>query len=628
MPRLTLAAALRRSGDPRAALDVAAPLLATLPASWGLHYECAIAHAALGQADAAADALIIATRLNPRSSLAWHALADQLDLLGHPDAASAASKARALPGGAGDAAVAEAAGRLFNGVPSATVDLHARFGFDPNDVAALRLLADVASSMGNDKAAEQLLAKALDLAPDFTPARYHLAAALFRLTRFAQALAFANRVVEERPAWAEARMLRAAILMRTGDARTALADFEASIVLAPDHAQAWHGYGHALRAVGRPAAAVNAYRQTITLAPTFTEAFWSLANLKTWRFEDRDVAHMTALMANTEIGGDERAYLHFALAKANEDAGRNDAAFEHYRQANALRRASQPHDAVAHSHFVGRMIETLTPGFLADRTGVGSKARGPIFVVGMPRSGSTLVEQILASHSQVEGLSELPEITAIAKEIDDQARSQKSETAYPEQLASLPDGAFTIFAADYLARAGLRRRTERPLFVDKFPGNFLHVGLIHLMLPNAVIIDVRRHPLSCCLSLFRQCFAGGQAYSYDLADLGRYFADYVALMNHIDAVLPGRVLRISYEALVMDVESETRRLLDHCGLPLEPGCLRFYENNRVVQTPSSEQVRRPIYQDALDRWRDFEPWLEPLITALGPLVDDDPVMGR
>ncbi|HLZ78167.1 MAG TPA: tetratricopeptide repeat protein, partial [Sphingomonas sp.] len=313
MPRLTLGAALRRCGDPRGALDVLDPLVAALPAAWGLHYERGIAHAALDQNAAATDALTLATQYNPLSSLAWHALTDQLHLLGRPDAAAAAAKARVLPGGAGDAAVIEAARLLFDGAPSAAEHLQTRFGFDPNDIAVLRLLAEIAVALGNDRTAERLLAKALHLAPDFMPAHYHHAALLYRLARFVPALASANRVAEARPTWPEAKTLRAAIRMRGGDARSALADLEAALAIDPGEAQAWHAYGHALRAVGRPAEAVEAYRRAIAAAPTFTEAFWSLANLKTWRFEDQDMARMDRLLSNPDLGRDDQSYLHFAL---------------------------------------------------------------------------------------------------------------------------------------------------------------------------------------------------------------------------------------------------------------------------------------------------------------------------
>ena len=273
--------------------------------------------------------------------------------------------------------------------------------------------------------------------------------------------------------------------------------------------------------------------------------------------------------------------------------------------------------------FVERTIATFDPRFLAERSSVGLDAADPIFVLGMPRSGSTLIEQILASHSAVEGASELPDITAMARHLSSLAAAETGhKEAYPGSLADMPPAAFAELGAAYLERTRVRRSAGRPFFVDKFPGNFMHVGLIHLMLPKARIVDVRRNPLACCVSLFKQCFAQGQAYSYDLADLGGYFIQYEKLMAHFATVLPGRVLRVSYEAMVEDPEHQVRRLLDYCGLEFEAGCLNFFETDRAIRTPSSEQVRRPIFRDGLDQWRNFQPWLEPLVDALGPLAND------
>ena len=277
--------------------------------------------------------------------------------------------------------------------------------------------------------------------------------------------------------------------------------------------------------------------------------------------------------------------------------------------------------------FVERTIATFSPRFLAERSSVGLDAADPIFVLGMPRSGSTLIEQILASHSAVEGASELPDITAMARRLSTRAAAETGYgEAYPGSLADMPPAAFAGLGAEYLERTHARRSSGRPFFVDKFPGNFMHVGLIHLMLPRARIVDVRRSPLACCVSLFKQCFAQGQAYSYDLADLGGYFAQYEKLMAHFATVLPGRVLRVSYEAMVEDPEHQVSRLLDYCGLAFEAGCLSFFETDRAIRTPSSEQVRRPIFRDGLNQWRNFQPWLKPLVDALGPLADEASVL--
>ncbi len=610
--RFLLGAALRRSGEVHAAIEVLAPLAAARPGAWGLHYEQGMALAMLGRGVEAVAALERATAADPRAALTWHALGD---LYGLTDPArAAAAQARLLPGSVGDAALVDAAVAWIDTPGNATHDaLRARFGIDLNDPAALRLLADVAVRSGRDAAAERLLARAVAAAPLYAPARFHRAILLLRLERFAEARAELGPVLTAYATAGPVRALHASILMQLGRERDAVAEFEGALAARTDDARLWHAYGHALRSVGQQADAIAAYRRAIALDPRFGEAYWSLANLKTWRFLGDDIAAMRALLGGIDLGTGDRAYLHFALGKALEDAADYGSAFAHYEQANAARRASSPHDAAAHTAFVQRSIATYSTTFFADRAGSGCAAPDPIFVLGMPRSGSTLVEQILASHSQVEGLSELPDITALA--------GQVSRGEYPRDLASLPHSAFAELGSAYLERTRPRRATDRPHFVDKFPGNFLHIGLIHLILPKARIIDVRRNPLACCVSLFKQGFAAGQGYSYDLGDLGRYYADYALLMEHFDAVLPGRVHRLSYEALVGAPEAEVRRLLDHLGLAFESGCLAFFDNDRAVRTPSSEQVRRPIFRDGLDQWRHFDPWLGTLKSGLGALAN-------
>ena len=608
---MALGAGLRRSGDPAGALDVLVPLAAAHPGAWGVAYEIGVAHAARGQTAPAIAALTRAVALNPRSALAWHAQGDQLALAGDRVGAAAAH-AKPLPGGAHDPALAQAALALFDGGPTILAD---RFNLHLADIAAVRLLADVGIRLGRPEAAVGLLAAALARAPDFLPARLALAVALYGLDRAQEALAEIELVLARQPDLGEALGLRAAIRVQLGDVGGAITDYAAVLAADPDQPRMWLSQGHALKIVGRQAEAVAAYRQSLALAPDLGEAWWSLANLKTWRFEPGDLDAMTGLLARGDLGLEDRAHLAFALGKALEDAARYGEAFEHYRQGNAQRRAVTPYDADAHHAFVQRTMAVFTPAFLAARVEMGCPAPDPIFVVGLPRSGSTLVEQILASHSAVEGASELADLTGIAGRL-------AASSPYPEGLAALGPEDFAALGETYLARTQVHRKLGRAHFIDKFPGNFLHAGLIHLILPRARIIDVRRDPVGCCLSIFKQHFAQGQAYSYDLGDLGRYHADYVALMAHFDAVLPGRIHRVSYEALVADTEAEVRRLLAYCGLPFESQCLRFYETRRAVRTASSEQVRQPIFQDGVDQWRRFEPWLGPLKAALGPCAGE------
>jgi tetratricopeptide (TPR) repeat protein len=380
-----------------------------------------------------------------------------------------------------------------------------------------------------------------------------------------------------------------------------------------------------LKTAGHEQEGIAAYRKSIELEPLLGEAYWSLANLKTFRFTEHDVTAMQAALtkSDTELDNHERLHFYFARGKALEDAGDYAASFADYVEGNRLRRNEIHYDAVENGARLRRSRALYTPGFLSERAGLGCEAPDPIFIVGLPRSGSTLLEQILASHSQVEGTMELPDITAMARGLTWSAN--EGETAkYPDVLAKLSPERWRSLGEEYLASTRIHRRRGTPFFIDKMPNNFAHLGLIHLALPNAKIIDARRHPLACCFSGFKQHFAEGQNFSYSLTDIGQYYRDYVEFMAHFDSVLPGRVHRVFYESLVEDTESEVRRLLDYCGLPFESSCLRFYENSRAVRTASSEQVRRPIFLDGVGQWRKFEEWLDPVKRALGPVLDQYP----
>ena len=314
-------------------------------------------------------------------------------------------------------------------------------------------------------------------------------------------------------------------------------------------------------------------------------------------------------------------HLHYALGKACEDRRAYPDAFDHFAQGAAVRRAQLAYDAGAASEQTRRSMALFSENFFAERTDGGSDDDAPIFIVGLPRSGSTLIEQILASHSAVEGTMELPDIGVIAQTLRGIKRDGPARR-YPEAAADLDAATRTALGDRYIAQTRIHRLKGRRFFIDKMPNNFHNIGLIHLILPRAKIIDARRHPMGTCFSAFKQHFAQGQGFSYDLADLGRYYTDYAALMAHYDAVLPGRVHRVIYEDMVNDTEAEVRRLLDYCGLPFEAGCLDFHQNDRAVRTVSSEQVRRPIFRDGLEQWRQYEEWLEPLKTALGPTLED------
>ncbi|HEX8669047.1 MAG TPA: sulfotransferase [Allosphingosinicella sp.] len=490
----------------------------------------------------------------------------------------------------------------------------------PTDVAAIRMMAELAGRLGRYKDAENLLRRALELAPAFTAARANLATVLYKQGRSADAVEVLDTLLGDDPENPAHQNLKAAALGRIGGYEEAIGIYEQVLARFPRQPKVWMSYGHVLKTVGRREESIAAYRRAIALAPSLGEAWWSLANLKTVKLGDEDIEAMESALDGEALDADDRLHLHFALGKAHEDAGQAEQAFDHYAEGNRLRREMVDYDGDEVAGQVDRAQALFTRTFFSAREGRGCPAADPIFILGMPRAGSTLIEQILASHSQVEGTMELPDIPAIARRLS--GRKLRSEdTRYPEALADLSAEALRGLGEEYLERTRVQRKTDRPFFIDKMPNNWAHVGLIHLILPNAKIVDARRHPLACCFSNFKQHFARGQAFTYSLPEVGRYYRDYVRMMAHFDRVLPGRVHRVIYERMVEEPEAEVARLLEYLGLPFEEACLRFYENERAVRTASSEQVRRPINREGLDQWRAFEPWLEPLKQALGPVLD-------
>lgn len=552
----------------------------------------------------------------------WGAEGDRLRLAGDLPGADLAY-ARQMRAAAPDAELARAADHLIAGQPAQAHQLlQAALARRPNDPHVLWMAGDVASRGGRNVEAAALLARCLAIAPHLAPARAAYAMVLTWLDRVADALAEADRLLAAQPDNGLYRHIRAAALSRLGEEEAAAEAYGQVLTAHPEQALSWMSYGHVLKTLGRQAEAVAAYRRCLALDPRQGEAWWSLANLKTVHLGADDVAAMTAALED-DLSPADRLQLHFALGKAHEDAGRDADAMAHYVQGARLQRARLDYDAEETTGQMRRTGALLTRGFFAARAGQGAQAPDPIFIVGLPRAGSTLVEQILASHSQVEGTQELPYLPDLAAELAGPAR-RASEGAYPDVLAVLSPDELADLGRRYLAQARTHRKTDRPYFIDKLPNNFAHTGLIQLILPSARIVDARRHPLGCGFSAYKQHFAVGQPFTYDLAELGRYYADYVRLMAHFDAVLPGRVHRVIYERMVADLEGETRALLAYCGLAFEPACLTFHETARAVRTASSEQVRRPIFTDAADHWRRFEPWLDPLKSALGRTLEAYP----
>ena len=490
----------------------------------------------------------------------------------------------------------------------------------PDDPYALRMMAEVAGRLGRYGESERLLRQALAAAPAFDAARFNLALVLHRQSRGEPALTEIDALLHRQPDNPAFRNLKAAILARNGDHDAAITLYQALLARHPDNGQTWMSLGHALKTVGRGAECIAAYREAVTRRPSLGEAWWSLANLKTLRFTADDVAAMTHALGDPGVSAEDRFHLEFALGKALEDTADYAASFAHYARGNAGRRAMVSWNADGNREHVATARRILTREFFAARAGWGDPAADPIFVVGLPRSGSTLIEQILASHSTVEGTAELPELPAMARRLAEGLPGSR-DTRYLDALAGLDANAVAALGGEYLDRTRSQRKTAKPRFIDKLPNNFAFTGLIHLMLPNATIIDARRHPMATGFSAWKQHFARGQTWSYDLGEIGRYYTDYVALMAHFDQVLPGRVIRVQHEALVADTEAEVRRLLAACGLGFEAACLAFHENTRAVRTASAEQVRRPISAEGIDHWRNYQPWLGDLKATLGPLAE-------
>ena len=550
----------------------------------------------------------------------WQARGDELIAAGDAaggDAAHCAAVAAAVR----DPELLEAGAALAEGrLGVAERLLRPRLKRRPTDVAAMRMLAELAGRLGRYADAETLLRRALDLAPSFREARFNLATILHRRARSTDALAEIDRLLALDDGNPSYRNLRAAALARLGEFDAALDAYRTLLADFPAQPKGWMSYGHALKTVGRTDAAVAAYREAIRQAPTLGEAWWSLANLKTVRFDAADVAAMTAALAEA-TEDDDRLHLDFALGKAAADRDDAATAFAHYARGNQRRAAQLRYDPDETTRAVDRARAFFTTALFADRAGRGDPAPDPIFIVGMPRSGSTLVEQILASHSMVEGTTELPDLPALAWAVGSRT-STKGETAYPEALAGLSAAELAALGRDYLDRTRPQRKTDRPRFIDKLPNNWLHVGLIRLILPHATIVDARRHPLACGWSNFTQHYARGQGFSYALEHFGRYYRDYAALMAHFAAVAPGAIHRVDHADMVGATEATVRALLVHCGLPFETACLRWWETDRAVRTPSSEQVRRPIF-DSSDGWRPYDRWLAPLRNALGDALPPD-----
>jgi tetratricopeptide (TPR) repeat protein len=629
LARLILGAAHRQVGRTQAALDILEPLALEQPSAAPVHLELGIARGEAGQGSEAIAALRRAVELQPASADGWRLLGDYLDADGDACGADQA-RAQFIKWANKDPRLMEAAAALVaNDLPVADARLRAHLGAHSTDVAALRMLAEVAGRLRRYQDAQELLERCLELAPSFDAARHNYAIVLNRQSRQAAALPQVERLLAKEPRNPNYLNLKAAILAHLGDSADSIRIYETVLAEHPRQPKVWMSYGHCLKTAGRQEDSIAAYRRAIGIEPTLGEAYWSLANLKTFHFSDTDMRAIANALQRTDLADDDRLHFEFALGNALEDRDSYEDSFAHYAAGNAIRRQQHPYHADEGSQFVGRCTAQYNAEFFEEREGAGAQSAEPIFIVGLPRAGSTLLEQILASHSLVEGTMELPDLPQIVRELAGHEAGHEArnrEAPFFTAVAAQRPAELRALGERYLESTRVYRKSKAPFFIDKMPNNWLSVGLIHLILPNAKIIDARRHPLGCCFSAFKQHFARGQNFSYDLADLGRYYRDYVELIAHVDKVLPGRVHRVFYETMIEDTEAEVRRLLEYCGLPFEERCLKFYENERAVRTASSEQVRRPIFRDGVDHWRHYEPWLGPLKQALGAVLERYPAV--
>jgi tetratricopeptide (TPR) repeat protein len=485
----------------------------------------------------------------------------------------------------------------------------------PSNIDALRLLGAIAASQSRFDEAERRFRRVVELAPDYVRAIVDLGRLYKEQSRYEDAIECFKRANKLEPMNVQSHFQLASTLAPAALTYEAVDAYQRVLELEPDHAGALLGLAHMMKTVGRQEEAIEAYRGFIAQKPDRGEGYWSLANLKTYKLTDDDVREMEARVADDELSDQSEVNFLFALAKTYEDNGDFDRAWGYYDRGGKKQRMIEQYDPVQTEVINDSIISVFDREFIESNAGLGNPDPAPIFVVGLPRSGSTLIEQILASHSQVEGTSELPYLGRVTKSLN---RNRADGINYPEATRELGEKQFKALGQDYLDYARMHRTEGKPRFIDKMPNNTPNLGLLHLILPNAKIIDARRHPLDSCFSCYRQLFAHGQAFTYDLTDIGEYFLQYERMIDHWHTVMPGQVLTVQYEEMVTDFENQVRRLLEYCELPWEDACINFYDTERPVRTASSEQVRQPIYSDSINRWRHYEQYLGELIEVLEP----------
>ena len=611
----TLAVAERYARDYPAALATLDALLREAPDYGRAFQEKGHALLAANHPAEAAGAFARAVDLNPGLHASWKALASLYRHAGQENRARFAGQQlaflEALPKDLLHVTDLIGEGKLYK-----AEKLCRRFlQENPDHVEGMRLLADIGIRLKIYDDAEFLLESCVTFEPQNLRARADYLKILNRKGKFQQALEQAQFLYEQEPGNPVFQLALATALTGLGRFDEGIALYEQCLQHATQRAGTLLLLGHARKAVGDIQGAIENYRQAGKEKPDYGDAYWSLANTKTYRFDDDELQHMRACETDTAIATDDRVHFSFAAGKALEDRGEYAESFGCYTRGNALKAERSGYSADATTAMVDAQIEHCTPELFASRGDAGCMAPDPIFIVGMPRAGSTLLEQILASHSQVDGTLELHNVLGLAQRL--RGRSVAEEARYPRNLGEIDVSYLRRFGERFMDDTRVYRQ-DAPFFIDKMPNNFLHIGLIRLILPRAKIIDARREPMACCFSNFKQLFGEGQDFSYGLESMGRYYRDYVRLMQHWDDVLPGHVLRVQHEDVLDNLEGQVRRMLDFCGLPFEEQCLRYWETERAVRTPSSEQARQPIFRSSTEQWRHYNEWLDPLREALGP----------
>ena len=486
----------------------------------------------------------------------------------------------------------------------------------PNEVDAMRLLASIANKLEQRDDAIVLLERAVELKPKFAGAWADLAETYTESEKFGEALDAVQRVIKLQPNMPFGHMIRGSILGKKDDHEGAINAFKEALEIEPDHIGSNMGLGNTLKTIGRYDEAVKSYKKCIEAQPLFSEAYWSLANLKTYSFDDDEIKNMEKHVQSQDLTPASKAFFHIAIANAKEKQMKYGEAWYHFHTGNELRRTSEIYDSVTTQVTHDALIETFDEEFVNSTKGSGCQSDAPIFILGLPRSGSTLIEQILASHSQVEGTRELPDISLLGRRL---TKSKPPGIKYPDAVKHMTDEEKTEYGESYL-ETSKRYRTDKPRFIDKMPNNFAHIGFIKTILPNAKIINAKRHPLDSCVSSFKQLFYKGQSWSYDLFEIGEYYLEYERMMDHWHSLYPGEIYDIQYENIVNNQEDESRALIQYCGLDWEDSCLKFYENKRSVNTASSEQVRQPIYKGAMYAWKNYESEIGALKDILEPVL--------